>query len=157
MTQLVDIVFDGPPSHESGRFVEVEDMQGASVKVGEWLERPNGFWALRLNASEPIVGPGSSLETAVATIRHALTGTFREREDWDEASGEALEALADLEPLRDADYRAGFEAALRAYAYSSSEPWAENGVQYVGTTGCTLAEAIAQIEDTYNYAPPSRR
>jgi hypothetical protein len=45
---LVDIVFDGPPSHESGRFVEVEDMSGAGVRVGEWIDRGNGYWALRI-------------------------------------------------------------------------------------------------------------
>lgn len=44
----VDIVFDGPPSHEAGRFVEVETMEGRSISVGEWVERPDGYWALRL-------------------------------------------------------------------------------------------------------------
>lgn len=44
----IDIVFDGPPSHESGRFVEVEDANGASIRVGEWVERSDGYWALRL-------------------------------------------------------------------------------------------------------------
>ena len=42
------IVFDGPPSHESGRFVEVENDAGASVSVGEWTERPDGFWDLTI-------------------------------------------------------------------------------------------------------------
>lgn len=51
MTKHIDIVFDGPPSHESGRFVEVEDDTGASVNVGEWVQRPNGYWALRLTAA----------------------------------------------------------------------------------------------------------
>lgn len=48
-TEEIDIVFDGPPSAESGRFVEVE-MAGIqrSISVGEWIERPDGFWALRL-------------------------------------------------------------------------------------------------------------
>ena len=48
MFKTVDIVFDGPPSHESGRFVEVEDMDGKSVNIGEWIERPDGYWCLRL-------------------------------------------------------------------------------------------------------------
>jgi hypothetical protein len=30
------IVFDGPPSHESGRFVEVEDADGNGLRVGKW-------------------------------------------------------------------------------------------------------------------------
>lgn len=50
---LVDIVFDGPPSHESGRFVEVEDMSGAGVRVGEWIDRGNGYWALRIPTTTP--------------------------------------------------------------------------------------------------------
>lgn len=44
----LDVVFDGPPSHESGRFVEVENLEGFSVGAGEWIDRGNGFWALRL-------------------------------------------------------------------------------------------------------------
>ncbi len=46
--ELLDVVFDGPPSHEPGRFVEVENMDGASVRVGEWIDRGDGYWALRL-------------------------------------------------------------------------------------------------------------
>lgn len=44
----VDIVFDGGPSHESGRFIEVEDADGKSIAFGEWIHRPDGFWALRV-------------------------------------------------------------------------------------------------------------
>jgi len=47
-THFIDIVFDGPPSHKSGRFIEVENEQGASVGVGEWIDRKDGFWALRI-------------------------------------------------------------------------------------------------------------
>lgn len=46
-----DIVFDGPPGHEAGRFVEVEDESRASVGVGEWIHRDDGYWALRLPVS----------------------------------------------------------------------------------------------------------
>jgi hypothetical protein len=49
MTKYVDIVFDGPPSHEGGRFVEVEDDRGHSICCGQWIERPDGYWALRLH------------------------------------------------------------------------------------------------------------
>lgn len=52
MAQQVDVVFDGPPGPEAGRFVEVEDMSGASVRVGEWVERPDGYWALRLSVTD---------------------------------------------------------------------------------------------------------
>ncbi len=34
----MQIRFDGPPSHVSGRFIEVEDDRGRSIKVGEWRQ-----------------------------------------------------------------------------------------------------------------------
>ncbi len=55
---FLDIVFDGPPSHESGRFVEVEDANGRSIRAGEWLQRKDGYWALRIRASSPPAGQG---------------------------------------------------------------------------------------------------
>ena len=48
MEKTIDIVFDGPPGPEAGRFVEVEDEDGKSIKVGEWIQRDDGFWALRI-------------------------------------------------------------------------------------------------------------
>lgn len=50
-SEYIDIVLDGPPDHESGRFVEIEDSSGASVKVDEWIERDGGYWALRIRTS----------------------------------------------------------------------------------------------------------
>lgn len=44
----INILFDGPPSHESGRFVEVETDDGKSVNAGEWIEREDGLWSLRI-------------------------------------------------------------------------------------------------------------
>ena len=52
-TTQIDVIFDGPPSHESGRFVEVEDMAGRSVDVGEWIDQGDGYWALRLTIVAP--------------------------------------------------------------------------------------------------------
>lgn len=46
----IDIVFDGGPSHQSGRFVEVENIYGESRKIGTWINRGDGYWALRLSA-----------------------------------------------------------------------------------------------------------
>lgn len=48
--EVIDIVFDGPPGPESGRFVEVEDAQGYGIRVGEWVHREDGSWVLRLTA-----------------------------------------------------------------------------------------------------------
>jgi hypothetical protein len=46
--EYIDIVFDGPPGPEAGRFVEVEDDTGKSISFGKWVERPNGYLALRI-------------------------------------------------------------------------------------------------------------
>lgn len=51
MDEYTDIVFDGPPGPESGRFVEVEDQDGKSRSIGKWVERDDGFWVLRLPVS----------------------------------------------------------------------------------------------------------
>lgn len=44
---FVDIVFDG------GRFIKVENMQRASVRFGEWIERDDGYWVLRVPRALP--------------------------------------------------------------------------------------------------------
>lgn len=44
----IDVVFDGPPGPEAGRFVEVEDASGKSISAGEWVHRDDGYWALRM-------------------------------------------------------------------------------------------------------------
>ncbi len=44
----IRIVFDGPPGHEAGRFVEVETVEGNGVDAGEWHERADGLWELRI-------------------------------------------------------------------------------------------------------------
>ena len=44
----IRVVFDGPPSHESGRFVEVETPDGKSISIGEWHTRADNLWELRI-------------------------------------------------------------------------------------------------------------
>ena len=44
---FLDVVFDGPPGPISGRFVDVENESGQSVNAGQWIERPDGLWALK--------------------------------------------------------------------------------------------------------------
>ena len=46
--QPINIIFDGPPSHISGRFIEVELDDGRSIRVGKWIERSDGLWKLRI-------------------------------------------------------------------------------------------------------------
>lgn len=47
--EQVDFVFDGPPGPELPRLIEVEQTEGRrSVTVGDWLQRPDGRWVLRV-------------------------------------------------------------------------------------------------------------
>lgn len=48
MNQAINIIFDGPPSSQTGRFVEVETDDGNSINAGEWIEREDGLWVLRI-------------------------------------------------------------------------------------------------------------
>lgn len=51
-TKHIDIVFDGPPGPEAGRFVEVENDQGRSIRFGKWVQRPDGYWVLRFTVAD---------------------------------------------------------------------------------------------------------
>jgi len=44
----VDVVFDRPPGPEPPRFIELEDEQARSINFGKWVQRPDGYWVLRL-------------------------------------------------------------------------------------------------------------
>jgi hypothetical protein len=44
----IDVVFDGPPGPDGPRFVEVETPDGKSARRGEWLQREDGYWVLRI-------------------------------------------------------------------------------------------------------------
>ena len=46
----LDIVLDGPPG--SGRLVEIESPAGVSVRVGQWIDRGDGQWALRIRGED---------------------------------------------------------------------------------------------------------
>lgn len=60
------VVFDGPPGHESGRFVECETADGRSVSVGQWHERPDGFWELRIaDRLATLTGPGEVTDAMI--------------------------------------------------------------------------------------------
>jgi len=52
MEKAINVVFDGPPSNKSGRFVEVETDDGKSISIGEWVERKDGYWALRITIKD---------------------------------------------------------------------------------------------------------
>lgn len=63
-------------------------------------------------------------------------------------TGRSLPPPADRdEEIVQGAYDRGFADGLAAYA------WWKDGVQYVGTTGRTLADALALMTDTWNYTP----
>jgi hypothetical protein len=39
-------------SRKWGRFVEVENEHGRSIDLGDWVHRPDGFWALRISPDD---------------------------------------------------------------------------------------------------------
>ena len=47
MDKPINILFDGPPGKDAGRFVEVETDDGKSINAGEWIQKGN-YWALRI-------------------------------------------------------------------------------------------------------------
>ena len=75
MHNYIDIVFDGPPGHESGRFIEVENSKGSSIKFGEWIRRRDGYWVIRLrvgnieNAAKALVDKLRVIENSDAYKR----------------------------------------------------------------------------------------
>ncbi len=57
---VINVVFDGPPTHEGPRFVEVEDDSGHSIRVGEWVDRGDGYWALRIECQVKVNSEGGT-------------------------------------------------------------------------------------------------
>lgn len=47
--QTVHVVFDGPPGPVAGRFVDVETLDGAGIRVGTWVHRKDGYWVLEVD------------------------------------------------------------------------------------------------------------
>ncbi len=58
--------------------------------------------------------------------------------------------MDDAHPPRPLDYEQGYIDGLTAYA------WWKDGVQYVGTTGTSLQEAIDRRHREWNYKGPEK-
>uniref|UniRef100_A0A6M3L6N6 Uncharacterized protein n=1 Tax=viral metagenome TaxID=1070528 RepID=A0A6M3L6N6_9ZZZZ len=64
----INILFDGPPGPVSGRFIEVETDEGRGINAGEWIERPDGLWAMRIQElPEDELGRGHEVLTRRVT------------------------------------------------------------------------------------------
>ncbi len=64
----INVIFDGPPGPEAGRFVEVEDADGKSIHAGEWIERSDGLWSLRILSPAPALLKACQKLTNIAEI-----------------------------------------------------------------------------------------
>lgn len=82
-TTTIDIVFDGPPGPESGRFIETETVDGHGIGVGEWIDRGDGTWALRLPVATSAVRRPLNLADFTAHMRETQpqrdADTFKQR------------------------------------------------------------------------------
>ena len=62
MTLPIDIVFDGPPGPNGPRFIEAESPPGISIRFGTWLQRPDGYWVLRITEQDFLLRPTHGVE-----------------------------------------------------------------------------------------------
>jgi hypothetical protein len=104
--QAINIVLDGPPGPEAGRFVEVETDGGASISIGEWIERPDGWWALRITEL-----PNIEPTTTAAKMPKRQTATpnqqerqMREYEMTDEQLAKLQDASKSVPLMKIGDY-----------------------------------------------------
>lgn len=77
---IVYVVFDGPPSHDAPRFIEVETMDGASVRVGNWVRMTGdreGEWALQLSLHPTEAEYENALAYAEGSAQNMLTELSR--------------------------------------------------------------------------------
>jgi len=74
----IDIVFDGPPGPISGQFVEVETDQG-SISLGEWVERADGRWSLRIVDDRARIAELESALDAANRLLHEALPTIASR------------------------------------------------------------------------------
>lgn len=101
---MIHFLFDGPPGPEGPRFIESETPDGKSVNAGEWHERPDGFWELRVYTQDrPTLL--NAFDDAITEARAAL-----QREVTDKARG----GFAKDEIASAMGYRRGFEEGLCA-------------------------------------------
>lgn len=83
------VVFDGPPDHESGRFVELEDAAGKGVGgVAEWKYREEDeLWTLGPFHAASVITLTNAEAVVVADALQRLTaltgGEMRRDLDWD--------------------------------------------------------------------------
>lgn len=93
-TPKIDIVFDGPPGPESGRFVEVEDADRCGLRRGEWVERDDGYWVLRMPDYEALQRDLAAANEENARLRDIIEVLFEGLdEEWKRVEREAIASI----------------------------------------------------------------
>ena len=95
------IIFDGPPGPVTGRFVEVEDDHGKSIRVGEWEQRGE-YWHLILDVDADLdaaLAERDALAARVKSLSYELDGVI-----WDVEKAKVFDAvcLDTIKHVRDA-------------------------------------------------------
>lgn len=101
----IDIVFDGPPGPQSGRFVEVENHLGRSVRFGEWVER-DGFWCLRISGSPALIEAAPALLELARLFESCVVYEINRNEKAGDTEGANLKRVT-LRLIRDVIAKAG--------------------------------------------------
>lgn len=139
--EYINVIFDGPPSNKSGRFVETETDDGKGIAIGEWIERPDGLWALRIPLGGDVVARLIIAYSSGYEEGHhdTVEGTFQGNgrpEEHDEAAQEWLnEATADGTLERDCTVVPTIPEALDA-AEAELKPTAQ-----------VVADAVKKVAD----------
>lgn len=87
-SKKIRIVLDGPPSHKSGRFVEVENEHGEGMSLGEWKQEGE-FWYLEFPNPDQLAERNDALREAVGFF----CSVIKSGEPWTDVCQERYNAL----------------------------------------------------------------
>ena len=121
----IDIVFDGPPSHESGRFVETEDENRASISIGDWVERDDGYWVLRIEdprENEQLRAKVTLESRGIEDMRHSIDAALAKAEEIRVKQSVLTKIVEALIPKKPLPYRELEEELQTLYAVVDDTP-----------------------------------
>lgn len=84
MTKTIAIVFDKPPGPEAPRFIEVEDSEGKSISIGEWVQNEE-YWDFVIpdpREIQTLEADNAALRAEVGSLEDCLVGARRDIERW---------------------------------------------------------------------------
>ena len=137
MKKRLVIRFDGPPSHESGRFIEVE-LDGASVSYGEW-EQDGDDWLLVLpDADAKVVELTAEMERRRILYNENMADLAKNQR---EQFSRAEKAEAELEWRR-----REMERAMDAM-HDGEYQWQEDDAKAMGQTVEGICETMTRLKD----------